>query len=344
MKAILITGGAGFIGSNLIRYLFQHYDRYQLIVLDSLTYAGSVENLPAPVTGEFNGRLRFCYGDITNAELVDNLVAASDLVVHFAAETHVTRSIYDNSKFFQTDVIGTQTVANAVCKHKATIERFVHISSSEVYGTALSTKMDEDHPLNPMSPYAAAKAGADRLVYSYWKTYGVPAIILRPFNNYGPWQHLEKVIPRFITSTMLDENLRVHGDGRSARDFLHVRDHCKAIDRIIHSPAEKVVGEVFNVGSGQARTILSLAEDIIERMCPDRKCLINVGDRPGQVLRHTADTAKIESVLGWKPEIDWTDGLDETIDWYRTHHPWWQKQLWLREIPITTEAGNVELH
>jgi dTDP-glucose 4,6-dehydratase len=276
---------------------------------------------------------------------MDTLVSEADMVVHFAAESHVTRSIYDNAQFFRTDVLGTQIVANAVSKYRERIERFVHISSSEVYGSAESEKMDENHPLNPMSPYAAAKAGADRLVYSYWETYGIPAVIIRPFNNYGPRQHLEKVIPRFITSILLKEALRVHGQGTSARDFVHVEDNCAAIDLVLHAPEEKVVGEVFNVGSGQHRSILSIAEDIMEMMCPEENnCVINVGDRPGQVMRHTADTSKIESILGWKPKTEWRAGLQKTIEWYSANTEWWRKQMWMREIPIISASGERELH
>ena len=275
---------------------------------------------------------------------MDTLVSRSDYVVHFAAESHVTRSIYDNTQFFQTDIIGTQIVANAVCKYIDRVERFIHISTSEVYGTALDPKMDEDHPINPLSPYAAAKAGADRLVYSYWQTYKIPAVIIRPFNNYGPRQHLEKVVPRFITSILLDEKLRVHGDGASARDFIYVEDNCEAIDIILHAPQEKVMGEVFNVGSGQHRSILSIANDIISMMCIQKECFIHVGDRPGQVMRHTSDSSKIQKVLGWKPKTGWEDGLKKTITWYAENENWWSKMLWMREIPIISTSGKKELH
>jgi dTDP-glucose 4,6-dehydratase len=275
---------------------------------------------------------------------MDTLVSQSDYVVHFAAESHVTRSIYDNAQFFRTDVLGTQAVANSVCKYIDRIERFIHISTSEVYGTALAESMTEDHPLNPMSPYAGAKAGADRLVYSYWATYKIPAVIVRPFNNYGPRQHLEKVIPRFITSIILGEKLRVHGTGQSSRDFIHVQDTCEAIDQILHAPAEKVVGEVFNLGSGKHRTILSIAEDITEQMCTNKECFIHVGDRPGQVMRHTANPSKIRKVLGWQPKVEWLDGLKQTILWYVDNEEWWRKMLWMREIPVVTTTGTRELH
>ena len=344
MKTILITGGAGFIGSAFTHYIFNKYPDYRIIVIDCLSYAGAVENLPVQIWKENNDRFDFWYGNIINGELMDTLVSQSDMVVHFAAESHVTRSIYDNTQFFRTDVLGTQMVANAVCRYRDRIERFVHISTSEVYGTALTEKMSEEHPLNPMSPYAAAKAGADRLVYSYWATYGIPAVIIRPFNNYGPRQHLEKVIPRFITSIILKDKLRVHGDGSAARDFIYMEDNCEAIDLVLHAPAEKVVGEVFNVGSGQHRSILSIAKDIVDVMCPDDRCTVNMGDRPGQVMRHTADSSKIMETLGWKPKTGWKEGILKTIDWYRNNGKWWEKQRWLMEIPIVTVSGKRELH
>ena len=346
MKTVLVTGGAGFIGSAFVHYLFERYPNYKIIVVDALTYAGSVENFPVKVWDApyGNGRFLFWYGDVQNGELIDTLVSQSDMVVHFAAESHVTRSIYDNTKFFRTDVLGTQIVTNAVCKYKDKVERFVHISTSEVYGTALTAAIDEDHPLNPLSPYAAAKVGADRLVYSYWKTYGIPAVILRPFNNYGSRQHLEKVIPRFITSVLLEEKLRVHGDGQAARDFIHTDDTCRAVDLALHASPNTVIGEVFNVGSGCHRTILSIAEDIVGLMCPDNQCRVNIGDRPGQVMRHTADFSKIQRVLGWAPQVDWIEGLKNVIAWYEQNEDWWMKQLWMREIPIINQDGKKELH
>ena len=218
-------------------------------MLDSLTYAGSTDNLPDEMRQIDHPRMRFWYGDVTNAEVVNTLVAEANYVIHFAAETHVTRSIFDNRLFFETDVMGAHTVANAVLKSNGRVARFIHISSSEVYGTALKPLMDEEHPLYPMSPYASAKCGADRLVYSYWATYGIPATIIRPFTTFGPRQHLEKVIPRFITSMVLNEKLTVHGTGAAARDFVYVGDICRGIDIIMHADAHKVDGEVFNLAS-----------------------------------------------------------------------------------------------
>jgi dTDP-glucose 4,6-dehydratase len=343
-KTVLITGGAGFIGSNFATYLYTRYPGYRMIVLDALTYAGSVENLPVNINEHNGERLSFWYGNVKNGELVDTLVSQADIVVHFAAETHVTRSIYDNYIFFETDVLGTQAIANAVLKYKDTVERFIHISTSEVYGTAAREAMDEDHPLMPMSPYAAAKAGADRLVYSYWATYEQPVTIIRPFNNYGPFQHLEKAIPRFITSCILNEPIRVHGDGGAARDFVFVEDLCRAIDSVMHADSAVVKGEVFNVASGVHRSILSIAQDIVGMMGKDESIIQFVGDRPGQVFRHTGDIRKIRRILGWQPDVAWGEGLERTIAWYKENRTWWEKQLWMRAVPIITKSGNKELH
>ncbi|MCP4112657.1 MAG: NAD-dependent epimerase/dehydratase family protein [Desulfobacteraceae bacterium] len=344
MKTILITGGAGFIGSAFTHHIFDNYPEYKIIVVDCLTYAGAVENLPVPIWKEDNGRFAFWYGNVVNGELMDTLVSQADMVVHFAAESHVTRSIYDNTEFFRTDVLGTQMVANAVCKYKEQIERFIHISTSEVYGTSLREKMDEEHPLNPMSPYAGAKAGADRLVYSYWATYDIPAVIIRPFNNYGPRQHLEKAVPRFITSCILNEPIRVHGDGSASRDYIFVEDTCKAIDIVLHTDISKVRGEVFNVASSVHRSILSVARDVVRMMGKDESLITYSGERPGQVFRHTGDISKISNVFKWNPLVDWDDGLARTIQWYEENRKWWEKQLWMRHVPIISKTGKKELH
>jgi dTDP-glucose 4,6-dehydratase len=343
-KTVLVTGGAGFIGSNFVRYIYNKYPDYRIIIIDALTYAGDIENFPIDINKNNEERISFWYGNVRNAELVDTLVSQSDMVVHFAAETHVTRSIYDNFLFFETDVMGTQTVVNAILKRRDNIERFIHISTSEVYGTACKEVMDEEHPLIPMSPYAAAKAGADRLVYSYWATYEVPVVIVRPFNNYGPYQHLEKAIPRFITSCILDEPLRIHGDGSAARDYIFVEDVCKAIDVIMHADMDRVKGEIFNVASGGHRSILSIAQDIVKMMGKKESAITFVGERPGQVFRHTGDITKIGTTFGWKPQVHWEEGLEKTIRWYKENRKWWEKQLWMRAVPIITKTGKKELH
>ncbi len=346
MKTILVTGGAGFIGSNFVRYMLNKYPDYKVIVLDCLTYAGNTDNLPNEMMDHQaveDARLTFWYGNVRNADLVDTLMSKSQMVVHFAAESHVTRSIYDNKIFFETDVMGTQVIANSVLKHRDTVERFIHISTSEVYGTAESDVMDEEHSLKPMSPYASAKAGADRLVYSYWATYKIPAVIIRPFNNYGSYQHLEKVVPRFITSAILGEPMTVHGQGEAQRDWLYVKDHCEALDRVLHIELEKVQGEVINLGTGRSVSVLEIAERIKALMNASSEIQF-VGDRPGQVVRHTSSTDKAKDILGWQAATSFDDGLKETIDWYETHPKWWEKSLWLRQVPIRTAAGKVEYH
>lgn len=345
MATILITGGAGFIGSNFVRHMVERHPDYRLVVLDALTYAGSLDNLPPEMRLLDHPTMTFWYGDVRNAELVNSLVAEADYVVHFAAETHVTRSIFDNRLFFETDVIGTHTVANAVLKAKDRVKRFVHVSTSEVYGTAQTPLMDEGHPLNPMSPYASAKCGADRLVYSYWSTYRIPCTIVRPFNNFGPRQHLEKLIPRFITSVLLGERLTVHGSGHAARDYVYVDDVCRAIDMVLHADAEAVHGEVFNVATAQHRSILEIAHEVLLMMTGGNGYGIeNTSDRPGQVLRHSGDYSKIKQRLGWEPEVDWREALRRTINWYTENRDWWDRQVWMRHIPITTSSGHREYH
>jgi dTDP-glucose 4,6-dehydratase len=342
VKRILVTGGAGFIGSNFVHHMHERYPDYHFKVVDSLTYAGNVENLPNGGFGD--ERYEFWYGDVRNGELMDSLVGDSDVVVHMAAETHVTRSIYDNRLFFETDVLGTQTVANAVAKHRDRVERFIHISTSEVYGTAADALMSEDHPLNPMSPYASAKCGADRLVYSYWATYGVPSIIVRPFNNYGPRQHLEKAVPRFITSCLLGEPLTVHGDGSAARDWLFVEDHCAALDAIVHAPLDRVAGQTLNVGSGRDISVLDVARKVVAAMGVSDDCIELIGDRPGQVFRHTCDAGRIRDLVGWTATTPFEDGLARTVAWYADHEDWWRPQMWMRHIPIVTATGKREMH
>jgi dTDP-glucose 4,6-dehydratase len=344
MRTILVTGGAGFIGANLVNYLVKKYPDDRIVVLDVLTYAGSIENLPKEMLHGQHPRLRFWYGNVCNAALVDTLVEESDIVIHLAAETHVTRSIFDSLQFFQTDVLGTQTVANAVVKAAAKIKRLIHVSSSEVYGSASDTVMDEGHPLNPMSPYASAKCGADRLIFSYWATYRIPSVIVRPFNQFGPMQHLEKVIPRFITSVLLNEKLTVHGNGEAARDFLHVDDTCRAIDMILQAPDDLVHGETFNVASGEHRSIRDIAHDVVALMNYREDQIQYIDDRPGQVVRHTGDWSKINRILGWKPTLTWREGLQRTIAWYRANRELWSRQIFMRQIPIVTASGRVIYH
>ena len=339
MKSILVTGGAGFIGSNFIQHIFRKYQDYRLVVLDALTYAGNIENIPPEIRN--SDRFEFWYGNLNNLDLVNDLVERSAFVVHFAAETHVARSLYLNRVFFVTDVLGTQSIANAVLKHSDTVERLIHISTSEVYGTALRDPMDEDHPLNPTTPYAAAKAGADRLVSSYVESYDIPGVIIRPFNNYGPRQHLEKVIPRFITSAILGEPLTIHGDGSAARDWLFVEDTAEAVDRALHAPLERVKGEVFNIGTGVSISVLEIARRISSAFGLDDSHLTFMDERFGQVQNHISSTGKAEKTLGFRAAVGFEEGLERTIQWYKDNVNYWEKQVSMRKVPVKNKAGEI---
>jgi len=342
-KTILLTGAAGFIGSNFLKYMFRKYEDYHFLVLDALTYAGNQKNIPDEIKN--SKRYEFWHGSVTNADLVDSLTKRADLIVHFAAESHVARSIYDDSKFFETDVIGTQTMMNALTKNKDTVERFIHISTSEVYGTAEKELMDEEHILNPRSPYAGAKAGADRLVYSYWCTYDLPAMIIRPFNNYGSNQHLEKMMPRFITSALKNEPLTVHGQGIAERDWLFVEDHCEALDKALHLPDfSKIKNQVINIGTGRAVSVLDIAKIILKTLGKSEDMLKYIFDRPGQVERHISSTEKAKKLLDWEAKTRLEDGVIKTIEWYKNNEEWWKELEWMKQVPIHTEDGKVEMY
>lgn len=341
-KTVLLTGAAGFIGSNFVRYLFNKYPDYRLVVYDALTYAGNLDNIPRYIRE--SDRFEFIYGNVCNGAQVMAAMRDANVVFHFAAETHVTRSIYDAADFVQTDVIGTANMVSAA--HDAPhLERFIHISTSEVYGSCRGDvdMMDEDHPLEPCSPYASAKTGADRIVYSYWKTYDLPAVIVRPFNNYGPRQHLEKCIPRFITAALRNEPLTVHGNGMSSRDWIHVDDTCAALDLIMHAPREKVVGQVFNVASEIDTDILTIAKMVLELTGKPEELVSFIGQRPGQVDKHKGNARKIRELLGWRPQIDFRSGIGQTLEWYAENEGFWEPMLWMRSIKIRTAAG-IELH
>lgn len=317
-RKIVVTGGAGFIGSNFVRYILENYDDIELTVLDKLTYAGNLENLKDI---EDNPRYRFVKGDICDEAVVEDVLAGSDCVLNFAAETHVDRSIGDPASFIMTDVYGTYVLLEAARKLK--LPRFIQISTDEVYGDADDEPSGEDSPLMPRSPYAASKAGADRLAYSYFTTYDTPVVITRCSNNYGPNQYPEKLIPLFLTNAMDDEQLPVYGSGINTRDWIYVTDHVRALEVIMNSGG--LEGEVFNIGSGIELSILDVAGGILTVLDKPESLVARVADRPGHVMRHAVKTDKIRSVLGWKAEVDFETGLRMTAEWYKNNRPWWEK-------------------
>jgi len=338
-RTLLVTGGAGFIGSRFVQRHLEHNPRDRVIVLDALTYAGNLDRLPREARRA--GRLEFVHGNVRSPVLVEALVARADTVVHFAAETHVPRSISDSLTFVETDVIGTQTLVSQIVRHLDTAERFVHVSSSEVYGSAVTDPMDEDHPLLPSTPYAAAKCGADRLVYAFARTYGLPAVILRPFNNYGPAQHLEKLVPRLVTGALLREPLTVHGSGLAARDWVFVDDTCDALGRVLDAERSAVCGEVFNVGTGVATDVKTLAHKVLALAGGREEHIVHTPERPGQVALHRADTSKTAERLGFRARTALDEGLERTLAWYADHREQWESQLWMRSVPVADSDGAI---
>ena len=320
-KRVLVTGGAGFISSNVIRHLLANTP-HEVVSLDALTYAGNLENLAEVMSHE---RLAFVHGDIRDAELVRDVVAEVDVIVNAAAESHVEKSIAEGaSEFVTTNVEGTQILLDAI--RETPVERFLLVSSSEVYGTAERAPMDEEHPLNPRSPYAATKACGDRLAYSYFVTYDLPIVIVRPFNNYGPRQHPEKVIPRFVTQALCGEPLTVHGDGHASRDWLFVDDDAEAIEALIDAPLDSVAGEVVNVATGIDISVADIASLVLEVVGSDAG-VVHVPERPGQVDRHIGSTDKLERLTGWRARTSFEAGLERTVAWYRENEGWWRAIL-----------------
>ncbi len=320
-KRVLVTGGAGFISSNFVRHLLDATP-YEVVSLDALTYAGNMDNV-ADVMG--HERLSFVHGDIRDPELVAEVVADVEVIVNAAAESHVEKSIEEGaSEFVTTNVEGTQILLDAI--RRTPVERFILFSSSEVYGTAERAPMDENHPLNPRSPYAATKAGADRLAYAYWTTYELPIVIVRPFNNYGPYQHPEKVVPRFITAALRDEPLTVHGDGHASRDWVFVDDVAEAIEAAIAAD-DAVHGEVINLATGRDISVGLIADMVLERLGKPDSLKVNTPERRGQVDRHIGSTDKAERLLGWRARTSFEDGLGRTIGWYDQNRAWWESPL-----------------
>lgn len=319
---ILVTGGCGFIGSNFIRYLLKTYPDYSVINVDKLTYAGNLENLsdlsPSP-------RYHFLRGDIADASQMEERVSKGvDAVVNFAAESHVDRSIEDPTAFMKTNVFGTfvllETLRKVFPKQRIL---FLHVSTDEVYGSlGESGAFTEETPLAPNSPYAASKTAADMMVRAYYQTYGLPAIITRCSNNYGPYQFPEKLIPLMISNAMEDKELPMYGDGLNIRDWIHVEDHCRGLDVVLHRGRK---GEVYNIGGRSERTNLSVAQAILDHLGKPHSLLRFVADRPGHDRRYAMDFSKIEKELGWSPSVTFEDGIRRTVEWYQTYRQWWKK-------------------
>jgi dTDP-glucose 4,6-dehydratase len=301
-----VTGGAGFIGSNFVHHLLAQTD-HTVTTLDALTYAGSKENLADVLD---NSRHEFVCGDVRNQEIVTELVGDADAVVHFAAQSHVDRSIESSEEFVTTNVQGTQTVLDAITAEG--IDRYLHISTDEVYGEISSGSFTEDDAVQPRNPYAATKAGADLLVQSYHITHGLPAIIVRPSNNFGPRQHPEKLIPKFVTRAAAGEPLPLYGDGTNCREWLYVEDTCRAIELVLESGG---IGEIYNIGNGHELSNLAVTERIIEAVGATDSLIKFVEDRPGHDQRYSVDATKLQS-LGWEPHWSFEEGLEEVVNYY----------------------------
>ena len=316
MVKVLVTGGAGFIGSNFVRYALATHSDWHVTTLDKLTYAGRVENLKDVLE---HPRHEFVKGDVADPSVAAPLVRASNLVIHFAAETHVDRSIMNAGEFITTDVYGTFVLLEAAREAPA-LRRFIQISTDEVYGSVPEGSSRETDELRPRNPYSASKAGADRLAYSYWATYDVPVIITRASNNYGPNQFPEKVIPLFITNLIDDLPVPLYGDGLNERDWLHVLDHCRAVDAVL---SRGTSGEVYNIGGGNHVRNIDLTRRILALLGKPESLITRVPDRPGHDRRYSLDTTKLQA-LGWTPHVSFDTGLAETVAWYRGNEWWWR--------------------
>ena len=315
MRKYLVTGGAGFIGSNFIRFLLDRDHDAMVINLDALTYAG----VPKTVAElDELQRHTFVHGDIRNAELVDELMADIDVVVHFAAESHVDRSILGPAPFLETNVVGTGVILDAAYRHG--VETFLHVSTDEVYGSISEGFAPESAPLRPSSPYSSSKAGSDLVALSYAETYSYPVIVTRCTNNFGPYQFPEKVVPLFVTNLIDDTTVPLYGDGLNERDWLYVEDHCSAIHLLLEKGSG---GEVYNIGADAQKSNIALTHAILEIMGKDESSIEYVTDRLGHDFRYAVDSSKIRS-LGWKPEHPFVDRLADTVAWYRERTDWWR--------------------
>lgn len=321
-KRLFVTGGCGFIGSNFVRFVLRHRPGWSVVNLDNLSYSGNAENL---VDVELDDRYRFVRGDINDRLLVDQLMGETDAVVHFAAESHVDRSIQDARPFIMTNVAGTQTLLDSARSHSG--KRFVHISTDEVYGSLplddLNQKFTEQTPLQPSSPYAASKAASDLLVQACCHTFGLDAVITRCSNNFGPYQFPEKVIPLFVTNLLEGKKVPLYGDGLNVRDWIHVDDHCEAVLAVLESGT---AGEVYNIGGNNERSNIELTQAILKIMGQDQTMIEPVPDRPGHDRRYAIDATKIKQELGWQPKRSvWPQMLEATVRWYTDNSPWWQR-------------------
>lgn len=320
---ILITGGAGFIGSNFVRHMVQKYPDYEIVNLDLLTYAGNLESLKDI---EDAPNYKFVRGDIADRPFIMQLFEQErfDIVVNFAAESHVDRSITDPGIFVQTNVLGTQVLLDASREYG--VKRYHQVSTDEVYGDLPLDRPDlfftEETPLHTSSPYSSSKASADLFVLAYFRTFGLPVTISRCSNNYGPYHFPEKLIPLMIIRALDDAKLPVYGKGENVRDWLHVEDHCSAIDLIIHKGRE---GEVYNIGGHNEKTNLEVVKTVLKALGKPESLISYVTDRPGHDLRYAIDATKLETELGWKPEYTFETGIAQTIEWYLTHKEWWQR-------------------
>lgn len=321
MVKLLVTGGAGFIGSNFIRHLLKEHPGWYIVNLDKLTYAGNLENLKDV---EDNPRYHFVRGDIADRELVDHLFREEkfDLVANLAAESHVDRSILDPAPFIETNVKGTQVLLEAARQHG--VRKFLQVSTDEVYGSLQpdDPPFTEESPLKPNSPYSASKAAADLMCRAYFITYGLPVVITRCSNNYGPYQHPEKFIPTIILNALADKPIPVYGDGQNVRDWIHVDDHCRALDMVLQKGE---AGEVYNIGAKNEHNNLDIVKTILRLMNKFESLITFVKDRPGHDRRYAIEPSKIEAALSWQPRVDFTSGLKDLITWYIEHRPWWER-------------------
>jgi len=312
---ILITGGAGFIGSNFIRYMLSKYPDYKIVNLDKLTYAGNLDNLRDI---EKDPRYKFIKGDICDKKTVERAMKDCDAVINFAAESHVDRSIIDAGTFVKTDIFGTYILLETAKKYN--IEKYIQISTDEVYGSIKEGSFKETDPLKPNSPYSASKASADLLVRSYYITHNLPVLITRSSNNYGPYQYPEKLIPLFTINALNNKPLPVYGTGNNVRDWLYVLDNCSGIDTVLHKGK---IGEVYNIGGNTEKTNLEITYLILEVLDKPKSLITFVEDRKGHDFRYSLDTTKIES-LGWKREYNFEEAMKETIEWYKNNEWWWR--------------------